>query len=71
MKELLKNFHQPACWRNNLLLFEGITEHVNDNDTSDANYYLLHRPVVREEREAQRKLELYRMPQPKHQDNFL
>ena len=54
----------------NECLNEGITEHVNDNDTSDANYYLLHRPVVREERETQRKLELYRMPQPKHQDIF-
>ena len=72
MKELLKNFRQPACDETiYYCLNEGITEPVNDNDTSDANYYLLHRPVVREEREAQRKLELYRMPQPKHQDNFL
>ena len=52
-------------------LNERINEPVNDNDTSDANYYLLHQPVVREERETKRKLELYRIPQPKHQHNFL
>ena len=72
MKELLKNFRQPACDETiYYCLNEGITEPVNDNDTSDANYYLLHRPVVREERETQRKLELYRIPQLKHQHNFL
>ena len=68
---ITEKFSSTCMWRNNLLLFEWITEPVNDNDTSDANYYLLHRPVVREERETQRKLELYRIPQPKHQDNFL
>ena len=72
MKELLKNFRQPACDETiYYCLNEGITEPVNDNDTSDANCYLLHRPVVRDERETQRKLELYRIPQPKHQHNFL
>ena len=68
---ITEKFSSTCMWRNNLLLFEWITEPVNDNDTSDANYYLLHRPVVREERETQRKLELYRIPQPKHQHNFL
>ena len=44
--ELLKNYSNI----NNDCLNEGITESVNDNDTSDATHYLPHQPVVREER---------------------
>ena len=44
--ELLKNYSNII----NDCLNEGITESVNDNDTSDATHYLPHRPVVKEER---------------------
>ena len=44
--ELLKNYSNII----NDCLNEGITESVNDNDTSDATHYLPHQPVVREER---------------------
>ena len=44
--ELLKNYRNTI----NDCLNEGITESVNDNDTSDATHYLPHRPVVKEER---------------------
>ena len=42
MKELLKNFRQPACDETiYYCLNEGITEPVNDNDTSDAIIYYI------------------------------
>ena len=33
---------------------EGITEPVNDNNTSDVTHFLPHRPVIREEREIKK-----------------